>query len=185
MIFLRDFRVAAIDDAPFSRKQKRVQCACVVSRGAFVEAVFSFSVRRDGFDATQKIISCLRSSRFTQGTKLLLLNGVALAGLNLVDLSVVSLSLGIPVIAVTDNKPRPGAMLSACARTSGAEKRIALLEKAGPVRELALGGKKLYLQFSGCSFKQAQSFLLFFNGFPSPLRLAHLIAGALTAKDGA
>lgn len=177
---MKDFRVAAIDDAPFSRAQEKVACACVISRGAHVEGVSSFSVSRDGFDSTKKIISCLRSSRFTQGIKLILLNGVALAGLNTVDITLLSRSIGVPVIALTDNKPRPGAMLAACRKARKPEKRIQLLEKAGEMREFSAGGKKMYFQSAGASAGEAKRLLSSFNSFPAPLRLAHLIAGAFS-----
>lgn len=176
---MRDFRVIAVDDSPFSRFQKKVVCAGVVARGAVVEGIFSFAVARDGFDATQQIISAVRASRLGQGAKLVLLEGIALAGLNLVDISGVSRSLGVPVIALTANKPREGEMKKAIEAAGSARKRMNLFEKAGPMQEFVAGGKKLYAQFAGAGRNEVSLLLFSFAGFPEPLRLAHLVAGVL------
>lgn len=174
-----DFRTIAVDDSAFSRAQKKVACAGVVCRGAVVEGVFSFSVTRDGFDSTQKILAAISASRLAQGTKLVLLNGIALAGLNLVDIGALSQELGAAVIAVTANKPRAGEMRKAIEAVAGAGKKIVLLEKAGRMRGFVVGGKRFYAQFAGCPPGQARALLSSFGGFPEPLRLAHLVAGAV------
>lgn len=180
---MRAFRVVAVDDASFYRKQKSVDCVGVVARGDAIEGVLFFRVRRDGFDSTHKLLRAIKRSRFKQGLKLVLLNGVALAGLNIVDMQELSQSLRVPVLALTRNKPHGQEIEKAVFSAPASEKRMKLLAKAGEASEFVVAGTRLYAHFTGATHSHATTFLSSFNGFPEPLRLAHLIASALARGE--
>ncbi|MBI2314414.1 MAG: DUF99 family protein [Betaproteobacteria bacterium] len=172
--------VIGFDDAPFERTHRGdVLIIGAVYSGARLEGVLSAKVRRDGANSTRVLAELVRGSRFFRHTQVILLQGIAFAGFNVVDLEELHRVLGIPVVTVARRRPNLAAIRRALLeQVPGGARKWRLVEKAGPM-EPASG---LHIQRAGLSLKQAESLLkrLQVNGLmPEPLRTAHLIAGGV------
>jgi endonuclease V-like protein UPF0215 family len=173
--------VIGVDDAPFAREARgRVLVVATVWAGLRLEGILSTRVRRDGADATRALAACIGGSRFAAHTRLVLLQGIALAGFNVVDLHGLHEALGIPVLVVARRPPSLPAIRDALlGRVPGGARKWALIEKAGPM-ERAAG---VMVQRAGLSLADAETVVqrLSVHGrIPEPLRVAHLIAGGVT-----
>lgn len=173
--------VIGIDDAPFQREHRGdVLVVATAYSGLCLQGVLSSRVRRDGRNATRVIASLVASSRFAGHTQAVLLQGIALAGFNVVDIHELAGALRIPVLVVARKKPDMAAIRAALlTRVRGGARKWALVERAGPM-EPAAG---VFVQRAGLSLAEAGAFIERFavNGrIPEPLRVAHLIAGGVT-----
>jgi endonuclease V-like protein UPF0215 family len=91
--------VIGFDDAPFERSHRGdVLVVGAVYAGRRLEGVLSGKVRRDGVNATRVLARLVHGSRFRPHLQLVLLQGIALAGFNGVDLDALSRATGIPVV---------------------------------------------------------------------------------------
>ncbi len=152
----------------------------VAFAGPRLEGVLSTRVHRDGADATSAVAACVGGSRYLTHTRLVMFQGIALAGFNVVDIHALHEALGIPVLVVARRAPRLDAIRAALIdRVRGGARKWALIEKAGPM-EAAAG---VMVQRAGLSLAEAAGAVERFavNGrIPEPLRVAHLIAGGVT-----
>ena len=176
--------VVGFDDAPFARSHRGdVLVVGAVFAATRLEGVVSTRVRRDGVNATRKLVDCLRSSRFVPQLQAVLLQGIAFAGFNVVDLHRLHAETGLPVLAVARRAPDLDAIRRALLeRVPGGVRKWRLIERAGPMEPLA----GLYVQRCGLGASQAQALLggLQVNGrMPEPLRTAHLMAGGVATGE--
>ncbi len=176
--------VIGFDDAPFPRSHRGdVMVVGAVYAGRRLEGVLSGKVRRDGHNATDTIIRLVSHSRFRAHTQAILLQGIALAGFNVIDLAAVHRALGKPVMVVARRQPDLDSIRRALLlRVPGGRRKWALIEKLGPM-EPAAG---VYVQRAGLSLERAADLVRRFavNGaMPEPLRTAHLIAGGIATGE--
>ena len=173
-------RILSIDDSPFRKGEKRDLVIGIVSRGSTIEGVLSFYVEIDGSDATDKILKKVKESRFSREIKLIAINGVTLAGLNIVDIKRLSEILGIPIIAITRRKPNKKAMENAI-KNSGKDikKKISLLREINRLsKNIYLNN--LYIQYIGISKSDLGKFV---GEAYQMLRLAHIIASGVVKGE--
>lgn len=179
-------RVAAVDDGAFGRSDRRAPIAAVVvSLPAYVEAVGVGSVRVDGRDATVRITRLVRAIAPPEGLRALLLDGAVVGGFNVVDLDALSRALGVPVVAVTRDRPEFPRIRAALETwfPSTAALRLRLLRRHRLVR-LAPDAGALWASAVGCDRRTAALLVrrsLVRGRWPEPLRLAHLVASAPAA----
>lgn len=137
------------------------------------------SVQKDGGDATDELIRLVRGSHFAQHVQAVLLQGIAFAGFNVVDLVRLQRQLSRPVLVVARRAPNLEAIRKALlTRVPGGIGKWSLIENTGPMEPLA----GVFVQRAGLSAAQAEAVLRRFalhGRIPEPLRVAHLIAGAL------
>ncbi|MCZ7566558.1 MAG: DUF99 family protein [Burkholderiales bacterium] len=133
--------VIGFDDAPFDRAHRGdVPLIGAVYAGQRLEGVLAGKVRRDGANATRVLASLVRRSRFRAHVKLVLLQGIALAGFNVVDLAGLHRALGIPVLVVVRRPPNLARVRRALLEhVPGGERKWRLIERAGPVEPLRTG----------------------------------------------
>jgi hypothetical protein len=182
---IRDRRLSntiGIDDAPFSRAHRGdVAIVGAVLTRKRLDGVVISAVRRDGRNATEKIAEMIESSAFDAHVQAVLLQGIALAGFNVVDIHELARRLSRPVLVIARYEPDLAAIRRALlGRVPGGPRKLALIEKAGPMEPLA----GVLVQRAGLSLAQAGRCLgdLRLHGkIPEPLRLAHLIAGAIAS----
>ena len=150
-----------------------------VFAGLRLQGVLSARVRRDGVNATRVLAGLVTSSRFAPQLQLVLLQGIALAGFNVVDVAQLHERLGIAVLVVARRAPRLDRIREALLeRVPGGRRKWRLIERLGPM-EPAAG---VFVQRAGLSLADAERVVrrLAVNGrVPEPLRTAHLIAGGL------
>jgi endonuclease V-like protein UPF0215 family len=176
--------VVGFDDAPFERAHRGdVLIVGAVYTGSRLDGVLSARVRRDGANATQVIADCVRRSRFLPQLHAVLLQGIAVAGFNVVDVHALHRALGLPVLVVTRRRPDLAAIRRALLNhVRGGARKWRLIERAGPMEPLA----GLYVQRIGIAPLPAAALLrrLAINSVvPEPLRTAHLIAGGVTTGE--
>lgn len=173
--------VIAFDDAPFPREHRgRVLVVGTAYSDLRLEGILSTHVRRDGADATRAVAARVAGSRFAHHTRLILFQGIALAGFNVVDIHALHEALGIPVLVVARRPPSlPAIRAALLEKVRGGSRKWKLIEKAGAM-EPAAG---LMVQRAGIALEEAGEVIarLSVNGsIPEPLRVAHLIAGGVT-----
>lgn len=172
--------VAGFDDAPFDRAHRGdVPVVGTVYSGGRLDGVLVTRVRRDGANATAALARAVAGSRFRAHVQLVMLQGVALAGFNVVDLPRLHAALGVPVLVVVRRRPDLSAVRRALlARVPGGARKWRLIERAGPPEPVC----GLYVQRAGLTLEDARRAIARHATnarLPEPLRVAHLIAGAL------
>ena len=181
-------RIAAAASGPI-KGRKSTLLVIVVYREGIVEGVLSDKIGVDSSDSSKKIISRIRRSRFKDQVKVLALNGIALAGLNVVDVHSVSKALGVEFIILTRKKPHKDLLIKAVERIKGESKegtKAAIAAK----RDIGLINGVGMLQIKKINGFYAQSSLdlgksdsgLVMSAFEA-LRIAHLIANGVETGE--
>ncbi|MGR4068556.1 endonuclease dU [Billgrantia sp. C5P2] len=176
--------IVGFDDCPFPRGHRGdVAIVGAVFSGLRLEGVLSGKVRRDGVNSTRELIRLAGGTRFAAHLQLVMLQGVALAGFNVVDAVRLHAELGLPVLVVARRAPRKDAMRRALLeRIPGGARKWALVERLGEMELLA----GVYVQRVGLSRVEAEHVLRAttpHGSVPEPLRVAHLIAGGVTTGE--
>jgi uncharacterized protein len=175
----RTLRVIGFDDVPWRhRRAAAVGVVGAVCAGTRFEGMVYGSVRRDGWRATSALEALLLDGKFLPQIHLVLLDGIALGGFNVVDLPRLARTLQRPCLAVMRKLPDLPAMERAARRLPRPQARLAVLRRAGPIQ---VCGPFVY-QVCGADPREAGAALhrLTDTGnVPEALRLAHLIGGAI------
>lgn len=176
--------VIGFDDAPFDPAHRGdVLVIGTFYAGSRLEGVLSGKVRRDGANSTRVLARLLLGSRFRPHLHLVLLQGIAFGGFNVVDLHQLHRATGVPVVAVMRSKPDLDSIRRALLEhVPGGARKWKLIEKAGPVEPAG----RLFAQRAGITLAQAASAiasLCVTATIPEPLRSAHLIAGGVARGE--
>ena len=179
----RSIRASGFDDAPFERGRRGdVGLAGVVCAGTRFEGLVWGRVRQDGWNAGTEIARLLRGGKFLPQVHLVLLDGIAFGGLNVVDLEALARALGRPCAAVMRRAPDLPAMERAIRRLPRPDRRLALLSSAGPIHHRP----PFWFQVRGAdpdATARALARLTDRGAVPEPLRLAHLVATAIARGE--
>jgi uncharacterized protein len=179
----RELRLIAVDDGAFGRRHRWAPVAAVaVIAPERLVALAIGRARVDGRDANERIAALVRATGQLDGTKAVLLDGISIAGFNLVDLEALADELERPVVAVTPRPPELPAIRAALATYFPTElaERWGIVRKARPTR-VALPGGPLYAAIAGAPRSVLPSLLARVQArgrWPEPLALAHRIARA-------
>lgn len=173
-----------VDDAYFERGHRGdVVLVGAVFAGARFDGIVTGRVRRDGANATTAIARMVTASKFARHVQLVMLQGIAFAGFNVVDIHALSESLARPVLVVTRRGPDMRAIREALlSRVPGGARKWKLVEKAGAMEPLA----GVWVQRAGLSVTEAEAALAKFaivSRVPEPLRAAHLIASGFALGE--
>lgn len=172
--------VIGFDDFPFTHgKRGNVPIVGVVYAGECLEGILRGSVRQDGANSTRSIIQLVRNSKFATRIQIILLQGVALGGFNVVDAERLHRELGVPVLIVARRAPNFDRIRDALLnRVSGGARKWRLIEKLGPMEPCA----GVHVQRVGLTLAEAEQVITRYalhGTIPEPLRVAHLIAGGM------
>ncbi|GBD26655.1 hypothetical protein HRbin30_01995 [bacterium HR30] len=172
------------DDAPFHRRQSgRVAVVGAVFAATRFDGVLLGSVERDGEDATEVFATLLRRSRFYEHVQVVLLQGVTFAGFNVVDVPALGAELRRPILVVARRQPNWAKLRQAlCEKLPRGWAKWKQLERLGPMEPV--GG--VYVQRWNLSLDEAKQLIArttLWGRLPEPLRVAHLIAGALARGE--
>ncbi|HEV2166230.1 MAG TPA: DUF99 family protein [Thermoplasmata archaeon] len=180
----RHLRVIGLDDGPFTRRHRYAEVVAVaMSVPGTVEGISATRVRVDGTDATERIASLLSDSPYLAGTRAVLVDGITVAGFNVLDLERIGEVLGKPVISVTRRAPDLPAIRSAIWKyfPDDARRRWGLIQ-ARRLFPLSIEGSRRWVAVVGGTRAQAVELLrrtTLVGAWPEPLRLAHLLARAM------
>lgn len=172
------------DDAPFQKDQTRpVPLVGAVFAGERLDGVVVDEITRDGADVTDAIVRSVSDGKFAEHVRLVLLQGATFAGFNVVDAHRLHARLNVPVLIVARHRPDFDAIRDALlTHISNGERKWQLIESLGPMELMGT----LYVQRVGLSFEQADATLrrcCTHSLVPEPLRVAHLVAGALVRGE--
>lgn len=173
--------VVGFDDAPFEHAFRGdVRLVGIVCSRTRLDGVLSGKVRRDGRNSTSTMIELVRTSQFAEHVRAVLLQGIAVAGFNVVDLHALHAGLGVPVVAVARREPRWSRIRHALfSSTPGPERKWELITRAGPMDRIG----DVFVQRVGIGVPETRAMLAattLHGSLPEPLRLAHLVAGGVT-----
>ena len=102
----KEIRILGIDDMPFSFNDEKTGIVGVVMRGGtYLEGVLKSEVEIDGRDASDAIINMVKNSRHAGQLKIIMVDGVALGGFNVIDGEKIYNETNLPVITVTREFP--------------------------------------------------------------------------------
>ncbi len=179
----RQIRVIGIDDASFDKyKDTEVLVIGTVFRGGdFMDGLVSTRVKRDGDDATGKIIEMIKGTKFLPQLQAVMLDGIAVAGFNVIDIERLYDETGLPVIVVIRKDPDVGTIKATLAKLGMGDK-VALIERAGPVRKVG----RLYVQQKGLEEDELKELLRItctHANVPEPIRMAHIIGSGISLGE--
>ncbi len=155
----------------------------VLRGGSSIDGVMHTHVAIDGLDATSQIASMINNSPHHKQLRLVMLNGITLAGFNLVDIHQLSSAIGLPVVALTETQPDLDAIRKALDNLPDTQARWDIVFRAGQIHEVKCRGKRLFMVLAGVSLSDAKTVVELTatrSCLPEPLRVAHLVASGIT-----
>lgn len=181
-----EIRVLGIDDGVFKPHSKDVvDVVGVVFRGGYwLDGFMHTKVQVDGMDATEKLAAMVMHSPHYAQLRVIMLNGVTLAGFNVVDIRELHERVKLPIIAVTRDKPNFKDIRKALRNLTEPEERWKSIEKAGKMMSVRTheGEEPIYVHVAGLSEETAKRILKSTStrsNIPEALRVAHIIASGL------
>jgi len=183
----REIRVLGVDDGVFTpqKKGKALLVGVVYRGGLWLDGVMHTQIQVDGLDATEKIASMIINSPHHPQLRVIMLNGLTFAGFNIVDIKKLYKKTGLPVIAISREKPNLNEIKKALENLPYKDKRLKAMENAGKMIEVSVRGSegKIYVQIAGIAEKDALKIIRVTSTrshIPEALRVAHIIASGLT-----
>ena len=179
----KEIRVLGIDDAPFNKfKDRYTTVIGVFFRGGnYADGIISTRIRVDGINSTSKLAKMINKSKFKSQLRCIFLDGINMAGFNVIDIRKLNKSTKVPIVVVIRRRPDiPN--IKRILKRLGMQRKIKLLEKAGTPKKAG----KIYIQVAGISFKEAESIIKItatHSFIPEPIRVAHLIGAGLVLGE--
>jgi|TARA_B100001964_G_scaffold134024_1_gene148034 hypothetical protein len=179
-VLKKEMRVIGIDDSPFNKfgKGNVLIVGAVFRGGSFLDGVLSTKVSIDGDNSTKKIIEMINKCKFKPQLQCIFLDGIAVAGFNVIDVKELSKKTKLPVIVIIRRKPNIEKIKKTLIKI-GKKNKIRLIDKAGSVVPVG----EIYIQLTGLSVEKAKEILKITctrSLIPEPIRIAHLIASGIT-----
>jgi len=181
-----EIRVLGVDDGVFVPHTKGlVDVVGVVYRGGrWLDGVMRTEVEIDGMNATEKIASMISSSPHYDQLRVVILNGITFAGFNVVNIKKLFMRLGLPVIAITREKPNLEEIKTALKNLPEFPEQWKAIQDAGEITKVFTrrGEGAIYIQLAGIVEQDAKKILRKTStrsNVPEALRVAHIIASGL------
>lgn len=181
-----EIRVLGVDDGGFEpRSEEIVPVVGVVFRGGYwLDGVMYTTIKVDGDEATEKISEMILNSPHYKQLRVIMLDGITFAGFNVVDIKKLNNVTGIPVIAITREKPNLEEIYKALKNLPNGKEKWQAIISAGDIIELPMSttGEKIYMQVSGIHPEDAKRIISITatrSNVPEALRVAHIIASGL------
>lgn len=182
----KQVRVLGIDDSPFTFESKRALLVGVVARlPMYIEGIMRTDCEVDGTDANDAIADMVLRSRYREQLKVIMIDGVAVGGFNVVDIDRLHRETGIPCATVTRSLPDLDSMKNAL-RTHFPDwkRRLEIIERHPLYR---VGGRRsIYAAAKGISIDDLEVIIresTVIGSLLEPLRIAHLISSAMVRGE--
>lgn len=176
-------RILGIDDSKFEFSDSHTDVIGVVMRAdGYLEGVMKDTVEVDGTDANSVITQMVLRSRYRKQLRLIITDGIALGGFNIIDLEKLHHDTGIPVAAVTRNKPDFEEIMNALQKHfKDWEQRFETVCN-GELFKIPTEHSPIWVKGFGMSKKELKAAIQMSTirgALPEPIRIAHIIATAL------
>lgn len=176
-------RFLGIDDAPFHFSDESVPVVGVVVQApTYIEGVLTTLVEVDGHDATDRIAAMVAGSRHRAGLAMILLDGAAVGGFNVIDVDALHDKVERPVVTITRRKPDLTAIETALRRRfDDWDDRLRVLRRHR-VEAIRVRSGTLWVSYVGTKRAAVHEALVLTTVrgvLPEPLRIAHLIAAGI------
>ena len=175
----KTLRAIGFDDAPFAKRHCAiVPIVGVVCAGTRFEGVVAGKVRKDGLSATHEVERLLLGGKFLPQIHLVLFDGVAFGGFNVIDLERLATTLKKPCVAVMRKAPDLAGVERVIRTLPSPSRRLAMLHRAGEVH----ARPPFFFQVRGGDpddIGEALERLTHIGHVPEALRIAHMIGGAM------
>jgi hypothetical protein len=183
----QQMRVLGIDDSPFKFGDcKALIVGALVRIPNYLEGVMKSEVTVDGSDSTDAVIAMISRSRYREQIRVIMLDGIALAGFNVLDLGKIHETLGIPVISVTRDEPDFEKMKAALMRHfDDWEERYSIMTRL-ELRAIRTEHRPLIASGVGLPWRDFEEIVVkstVRGVVPEPVRMAHLIAAAMAKGE--
>jgi len=180
-------RILGIDDSPFKFKDKHaLVVGALVRVPDYLESVMRTEVAVDGTDATEKLVELVLRSRYKDQIKAIMLDGIAVAGFNVVDIEKLCTSTGVPVVTVTRDRPDFDKMREALTTYfDDWRKRFEIITRL-ELRKVQTEHKPVYVCSCGGDHRELDALVRLSTvrgAIPEPIRMAHLIASAMVRGE--
>ena len=186
----KESRILGVDDSPFNKfKDKECLVIATVFRGGnYMDGLLSTKVRVDGQNSTKKLIQIIKKTKHMGQLQCIMINGIALAGFNVIDIHQLNKKTKLPVIIIIRKKPNFKKIKKALKKADKKnwKKKLKLMEKAGKIYRLKSKNKNLYFQIAGVEEKRAKEIIKISAThaiIPEPLRISHLIASGVVLGE--
>jgi hypothetical protein len=136
----------------------------------------------DGMDATKKLIQLINNTKHKGQLRLVMLDGVALGGFNVVDIDELNAKTSLPIMTVTREEPDFAKIERALKKHfDDWEQRWKIISR-GKMSKIG----SVYAKFVGISIeeaKEAMNLSTVRGTIPEPIRVAHLIATGIATGE--
>jgi endonuclease V-like protein UPF0215 family len=180
-------RVLGIDDSPFSFSDSKVTVIGVVMRlPNYVEGVMHSRLTTDGEDGNEVLARMINSSRYKEQLRLVMLDGVAMGGFNVIDIKALSDETELPIASVTRDPPDFEKMEAALRKHFTDWERRLLVTRQSPLFQVPTAHKPLHVAVVGIDEDEAADLIInsiVRGALPEPIRIAHLIARAVSRGE--
>jgi endonuclease V-like protein UPF0215 family len=172
--------IIGFDDAPFPPDYRgNIKVVGAVFADLRFDGVILGEIEKDGFDAAEKLTELIVKSKFVDHVQLILLQGIAMGGFNVVDVFYLNRQLELPVLVVSRRRPNMEAVRRALiTKIPDGGSKWAVIEKLGPMEPVG----SVFVQRVGLTENEAVSVIertSVHSQIPEPIRVAHMIAGVV------
>jgi len=180
----KEIRILGIDDAPFDKFRDK-ECLVVgvlIRANGRLDGVLSTRVKVDGKDATEKIMKMIMNSRQYGQLKLVMIDGISLAGFNVVNIKKLNEKIKTPVIVVTRKRPNLRKIKNALMKLKDGKEKWEIIENLPKPKKFG----DIYCQFVGIEEREVEEVLkmtTIYSKIPEPIRLAHIIGSGIIKGD--
>jgi endonuclease V-like protein UPF0215 family len=177
-------RVLAVEGGSFRKGvDRRAPAAFLFAEGIRPRRLIVKWVEVDGLDATERLKEAIREGGMEE--VVVIAGSVPIAGFNLIDAKEVLREFGLPTVFVLREAPDRDAVRAALIKHfKDWERRLEIIEGAGQLAEVVLAeGEIVYIEAVGMGEDEAKRVvegLTIFGKLPEPLRLARMVARAIS-----
>ncbi len=180
-------RILGIDDSPFKfEDEDSLVVGALVRAPNYLEAVMKTRAKVDGMDSTDRLIELVHGSRYKAQIKAVMIDGIALAGFNVIDVERLYESTSVPVLTITRDKPDFKEIESALKKHfTDWKDRLGLMTRLD-MKQIRTEHKPLFACGVGLDWSEFEELArqtTVRGALPEPLRIAHLISSALVLGE--
>ena len=183
----KQIRLLGIDDSPFTFTDKYTTVIGVIMRGGeYLEGVLRSHAAIDGDEATLICENMIQNTKHNQQLKAVMIDGIALGGFNIIDISELFSKTEIPILTITRDKPDFKKIKQALQQNFHDWKQRWDILKKGTLHKITTRHNPIYMKCEGISLEEAKEIIKLstIRGvIPEPIRIAHLIASGITRGE--